>query len=56
MQADKCNYRKMRNQLICEKLQEYLINLEDFTLLKAIQKAKLDVAHHSFLLQMGGHA
>ena len=36
-------------------MREYLIDLEDLTLLKAIQKAKQYVAHHSSVLQMRGH-
>lgn len=64
-QADNCDYGEMRDQLIRDrivvgvrdqKLREYLIDLEDLTLLKAIQKAKQYVAHHSSVLQMGGHA
>ena len=64
-QTDNCDYRKIKDKLVCgrivvgirnQKLREYLIDLEDLALLKAIQKAKQYVAHHSFVLQIGGHA
>ena len=64
-QADNCYCGGMREQLIRDrivvgvrdqKLQEYLINLEDLTLLKAIQKAKQYVDHHSSNLKVEGHA
>ena len=63
-QADNCDYREIRGKLVRgtigvgvrnQKLREYLIDLEDLALLK-IQKAKQYVAHHSFVLQIGGHA
>ena len=52
-QADNCDRRVVGGR--DQKLREYLIDLEDLTLLKAIQKAKQYVAHHSSVLQMRGH-
>ena len=63
-QADNCDYRERRDKLVRgrivvevrnHKLREYLIDLENLALLKAIQISKQYVAHHSFVLQLGGH-
>ena len=60
-QADNCDYGTMKDELIRDrivvgvndhKLREYLIDIEDLTLAKAIQKAKQYVTHHSSVLQM----
>lgn len=59
-QADNCEYGAMRDQLVRDrivvgvssnKLREYLIDVEDLTLPKCIQKAKQWMSHHSQALQ-----
>ncbi|XP_067945360.1 uncharacterized protein [Watersipora subatra] len=60
-QADNCDYGNMKDELIRDrivvgvndhKLREHLIDIDDLTLHKAIQKAKQYVTHHSSVLQM----
>jgi hypothetical protein len=63
-QADSCDYGEMKDELSRDrivvgvtdtKLREYLIDIDDLTLTKVIQKAKQYVSQHSSVLQIGSN-